>query len=158
VRGKREYIENLVFQRSGAMLSKLSAFAVAVILAVPLCAAGGTSPAGGNSAGASAAGHSGGANGSVAHSGGFNGHALASHTGIAHTDAMHATHLATGKHSEVERTSSKSPCMDGHCYQNRREPTHNGQGSAYATNQQPIHICMTGARVWWDCGAPTKSR
>lgn len=150
------------------MLSKLLVFGVAVILSAPICAAvSGSNPAGGNSAGASAGGHSdranggggdkrhGAASGSVAHGGGFNEHAAASRADISHADAMHATHLASGKHAEAERTSSKSSCMGGQCYLNRREPTHS---PVYPINQQPLHICMTGARVWWDCGAPTKSR
>jgi hypothetical protein len=165
------------------MLSKVAIFAVAVILAAPICAAtGGSSSGGGSSAGAGAGGHSGGgggggggghgggANGGVGRSGGLTGraaaatarsgvygHDLSDRAGISRANAMHATHLAGDKHSEVERTSSKSPNMDHHRYPHRREPNYGVAGG-----QTFVGTCMTtGGRnnwSWLDCNGATKSR
>jgi len=161
------------------MFSKVVIFAVAVILAAPICAAtGGGSSGGGSSAGAGAGGHGGGggggggghgggANGGGGRSGGLSGraaaatarsgaygHALSGRAGISRADAMHATHLAGDKHSEVERTSSKSP--HHHPYAYRREPNYGVAG-----DQTFIPTCMAAAdrnnRSWFDCNGPTKS-
>ena len=162
------------------MFSKVVIFAAAVILAAPICAAtGGSSSGGGGSAGAGAGGHSGGGGGGGGHGGGANGgvgrssgltgraaaatarsgvygHALSDRAGISRADAMHATHLAGDKHSEVERTSSKSPIMDHHPYPYRREPNHGVAG-----DQTSMPTCMAAAarnnRSWFDCNGPTKS-
>jgi hypothetical protein len=161
------------------MFSKVVIFAVAVILAAPICAAtGGGGSGGGGSAGGGAGGHGGGGGGgsgggghgggggvgrgsglaghaaaATAHSGGY-GRALSDRAGISRADAMHATHLAGDKHSEVERTSPKSP-MDHHPPY-RREP-----GYGLARDQTFIPACMTAAdrnnRSWFDCNGPTKS-
>ena len=162
------------------MFSKVVILAVAVILAAPICAAtGGGSSGGGSSAGAGAGGHGGGGGGGGGHGGGANGgvgrsgglsgraaaatarsgvfgHALSDRAGISRADAMHATHLAGDKHSEVERTSSKSPSMDHHRYPHRREPNYGVAG-----DQTFVGTCMsTGGRnnwSWLDCNGPTKS-
>ncbi len=160
------------------MLSKVVILAVSVILAAPICAAtSGSNSTGGNSTGAGASGHNGGggeagggggghgggANGSgglggraaaaAAHSG-VDGHELSSRAGISHTDAMHATHLAGGKLSEGERTTSKHPSMDHHHHPYRREPH-------YATNRLKFPSCIpapeTQMMPWFDCNRPTKS-
>jgi hypothetical protein len=159
------------------MFSKVVIFAVAVILAAPICAAtGGGGSGGGSSAGAGAGGHGGGGGGGGGHGGGANGgggrgggltgraaaatargglygHALSDRAGISRADGMHATHLAGDKHPEVERTSSKSP-MDHHSHLSRREP------HGIAGVQTFIPTCMTAAdkndRSWFDCGGPTK--
>ena len=163
------------------MFSKVVIFTVAVILAAPICAAtGGSSSGGGSSAGAGAGGHGGGggggggghgggANGGGGRSGGLSGraaaatarsgvygHDLSDRAGISRADAMHATHPAGDKHSEVERTSSKSPGMDHHRHPYRREPN-------YGVAGDPTYLgtCMTtGGRSnwsWFDCNRPTKS-
>ena len=164
------------------MFSKVVTFAVAVILAGPICAAtGGGGSGGGGSAGAG--GHGGGGGGGVgggggggghgggAHGGGglsgraaaatarsgVYGHELSGRAGISHADAMHATHLAGDKHSEVERSNSKSPGMDHHSHPNRREPNYGVAG-----NQTYIPTCMTAAdrnnKSWFDCSGPIKTR
>ena len=160
------------------MFSKVVIFAVAVILAAPICAAtGGSSSGGGSSAGAGGGGHGGGggghgggANGGIGRSGGLSGRAaaatarsgvygrdLSGHAGISRADAMHATHLAGDKHSEVERTSSKSPIMGHHPYPYRREPNYGVAG-----DQTYIPTCMAAAdrnnTSWFDCNGPIKSR
>jgi hypothetical protein len=162
------------------MFSKVVIFAVAVILAAPICAAtGGGASGGGSSAGAGAGGHGGGgggggggghgggAYGGVGRGGGLTGraaaatarsgvygHAPSDRAGISRADAMHATHLAGDKHSEVERTSSKSP--DHHPYRHRREPNYGVAG-----DQTYIGTCMSAAgrnnTSWFDCNGPTKS-
>ena len=165
------------------MFSKVVIFAVVVILAAPIFAAtGGSSYGGGSSAGAGAGGHSGGggggggggghgggANGGVGRSGGLTGraaaatarsgaygHDLSDRAGISRADAMHATHLAGDKHSEVERTSSKSPIMDHRHNPYRREPNYGVAG-----DQTYIPTCMAAAdrnnRSRFDCNGPTKS-
>jgi hypothetical protein len=164
------------------MFSKVVIFAVAVILAAPICAAtGGSSSGGGSSAGAGAGGHSGGGGGGGGggHGGGANGgggrssglsgraaaatarsgvygHALSDRADISRADAMHATHLAGDKHSEVEHTSSKSPLMNQHRNPYRREPRYGVAG-----NQTFLPTCMAAAdrtnRSWFDCNGPTKS-
>lgn len=170
------------------MFSKVVIFAVAVILAAPICAAtGGGGSGGGSSAGAGAGGHGGGGGGSggggggghgggvgggagrggglagraaaaTALSGGVYGHALSARAGISRADAMHATHLAGGKHAEVERTSSKSPGMGHHHHPYRREPNY---GYGVAGDQTFVPTCMAPAdrdsRSWFDCNGPTKS-
>jgi hypothetical protein len=155
------------------MFSKVVIFTVAVILAAPICAAtGGSSSGGGSSAGGGAGGHSGGGGGGGGgHGGGANGgagrssgltgraaaatarsgvygHALSDRAGISRADAMHATHLAGDKHSEVERTSSNSP-MDHHPHPYRREPHYGVAGD------QTIPTCMVAAN-WFDCYGPAK--
>jgi hypothetical protein len=163
------------------MFSKVVIFAVAVILAAPICAAtGGSSSGGGSSAGAGAGGHGGGggggghgggANGGGGRSGGLSGraaaatarsgvygHALSDRAGIARAGAMHATHLAGDKHSEVERTNSKSPNR----YPYRREPNYGVTGDQTSIGTQTfIDTCMSAAgrnnRSWFDCNGPTKS-
>jgi hypothetical protein len=164
------------------MFSKVVILAVAVILAAPICAAtGGSSSGGGSSAGAGGGGHGGGgggggggghgggANGGVGRSSGLSGlaaattarsgvygHDLSDRAGISRADAMHATHLAGDKHSEVERASSKSPSMDHHRHPYRREPNYGVAG-----DQTSPGTCMTtGGRnnwSWFDCTGPTKS-
>jgi hypothetical protein len=162
------------------MFCKVAILAVAVILAAPVCAAtGGSSSGGGSSAGAGAGGHSGGGGGGSGHGGGANGgvgrssglsgraaaatarsgvygHDLSDRAGISRADATHATHLAGDKHSEVERTSSKSSSMDHHRHPYRREPNYGVAG-----DQSYIPICMAAAdrnnRSWFDCNGPTKS-
>ena len=163
------------------MFSKVVVFAVAVILAAPICAAGGGGSGGGGSAGGGAGGHGsggggggggghgGGANGGVGRSGGLTGraaaatarsgaygHDLSDRAGISRADATHPTHLAGDKHSEVERTSSKSSSMDHHRHPYRREPNYGVAG-----DQSYIPICMAAAdrnnRSWFDCNGPTKS-
>src|ERR1700722_18851042 len=136
------------------MFSKVVIFAVAVILAAPICAAtGGGSSGGGSSAGAGAGagghgGGGGGGGGSGGHGGGAGGagrgsgltglaaaattrggefgHAMSDRAGISRVAAMHATHLVGDKHSEVEPKSSKSPTADHHRYASRREPNYYG--------------------------------
>jgi hypothetical protein len=160
------------------MFSKVVIFAVAVILAAPIFATtGGSSSGGGSSAGAGAGGHSGGGGsgggqGGGAHGGGGLGgraaaatartdvyaHDLSDRASISRADAMHATHLAGDKHSEVERTSSKSPIKDHPRDPNRREPNY-----GLARDQTYIPACMMAAadrnyRSWFDCNGPTKSR
>jgi hypothetical protein len=158
------------------MFSKVVIFAVAVILAAPICAAtGGGGSGGGGSAGGGSGGHGGGGGGGGGHGGGGGGgrgsglagraaaatarsgvygNALPDRAGISRADAMHATHLAGDKHSEVERTSSKSP-MDQHHHPYRREPNY-----GVASDQTFIPTCMTAAdrnnRSWFDCNGPTK--
>ena len=152
------------------MFSKVVIFAVAVILAAPICAAtGGGGSGGGGSAGGGAGGHGGGGGGGggVGRGSGLAGHAaaatarsgmygraLSDRAGISRANAMHATHLTADKHSEVERTSPKSP-MDHHPPY-RREP-----GYGLARDQTSIPACMTAAggnnRSWFDCNGPTKS-
>jgi hypothetical protein len=168
------------------MFSKVVIFAVAVILAAPICAAtGGGGSGGGGSAGGGAGGHGGGgggggagggggghgggANGGGGHGSGLagraaaatarsgvNGHALSDRAGISRAEAMHATHLAGDKHSEVERTSSKSPGMGHRPHPYRREPNYGVAG-----DQSFMTACMTAAdgnnRSWFDCNGPTKS-
>jgi len=169
------------------MLSKVAIFAVAVILAAPICAATGSSSGGASSTGAgvgggggaaghggggggggTGAGHGGGANGSVGHGGGLGGraaaaaarsavdrHELSSHGGVSPTDAMHATHLAGGKLSEGEHTTSKSPGMDHHHNPYRREPKYDHQ---YWLSCLPGHDEI-GDPMFAGCGgAITKSR
>jgi hypothetical protein len=156
------------------MFSKVVIFAVAVILAAPICvAAGGGSSGGGGSAGGGAGGHGGGGGGGGGgghggggngggHSGGLSGraaaatarsgvygHALSDRAGISRADAMHATHLAGDKHSEVERTSSKSPGMN-HRYPYRREPKYGAAGE-----QPSVAACVVPG--WFACNGPTKS-
>jgi hypothetical protein len=86
---------------------------------------------------------------------GVNGHALSDRAGISRAEAMHATHLAGDKRSEVERTSSKSP-NHHHPYPYRREPNYGVAG-----DQTYVSPCMTAAdrnnRSWFDCNGPTKS-
>ena len=165
------------------MLSKVVIFAVAVILAAPICAAtGGGGSGGGSSAGAGAGGHGGGGGGGGGggHGGGANGgggrgggltgraaaatargglygHALSDRAGISRAEAMHATHLAGDKHSEVERTSSKSPGMGHRPHPYRREPNYGVAG-----DQTYLPTCMAVAdrdnRSWFDCNGATKSR
>jgi hypothetical protein len=162
------------------MFSRVVIFAVAVMLAAPICAATGGSSSGGRSSagggagghgsgggGGGGGGHGGGANGGVGRSGGLTGraaaatapsgmygHALSGRAVISRADAMHATHLAGDKHTEVERTSSKSP-MDHHHHPYRREPTYGVAG-----DQTFMPTCMTAAdrnnRSWFDCSGPTK--
>jgi hypothetical protein len=160
------------------MFSKVVIFAIAVILAAPICAAtGGSSLGGGSSAGAGAGGHSsggggggsaghagGGANGGVGRSGGLTGraaaatarsavygHDLSDRAGVSRANAMHATHRPGDKHSEVERTSSKSPSMHHHRYPYRREPNY-----GVAVDRTYIPACWNN-RSWFDCDGPTKS-
>jgi hypothetical protein len=163
------------------MFSKIVIFAVAVILAAPICAAAGSGSSGGGSSaggggggghssgGGGGAGHGGGAGGGVGRSGGLGGraaaatarsavfgHDLSDRAGVSRADAMHATHLAGDKHSEVERTSSKSPSMDHHRYPDRREPNY-----GIATDQGYTPACVAAAdrnnKSWFDCHGPTKS-
>jgi hypothetical protein len=163
------------------MFSKVVIFAVAVILAAPIgAAAGAGGSGGGGSAGGGAGGHGGGGGGGGGdgHGGGGGGgvgrgsglagraaaatarsgvygHAMSDRAGISRADAMHATHLAGDKHSEVERTSSKS-LMDHHPHPYRREPNYGVAG-----NQTFMPACMAAAdrnnRSWFDCNGPTKS-
>jgi hypothetical protein len=88
---------------------------------------------------------------------GMDRHVVGLRAGISHTDAMHATHLAGGKHAEGEHTNSKSPGMDHHRHHPyRREPDY-GAGI-----DQLIPACLTSndltSRAWFDCNAPAKSR
>jgi hypothetical protein len=121
----------------------------------------------GHGSGGGGAGHGGGANGSVGHSGGLSGgaaaatarsvaygHELSSHGGISPTDAMHATHLAGGKLSEGEHTTSKSPGMDHHHNSYRREPKYDHQ---YWLSCLPGHDEI-GDGMWAGCGGISKSR
>jgi hypothetical protein len=148
------------------MFSKVVIFAVAVILAAPICAAGGGGSAGGGSGGGGhgggggGGGHGGGLTGRAAAAtarSGVDGHALSARAGISHADAMHATHLAGDKHSEVEHTSSKSPSMDHHRHPDRREPHYRVAGDSIF-----VGPCMAAAgryySSWLDCNGPTKSR
>jgi hypothetical protein len=86
---------------------------------------------------------------------GVYGHAPSDRPGA---DAVHATHLAGDKHSEVERASSKSPSMDHHRHPYRREPNYGVAGDQTSS----VGTCMTtGGRnnwSWFDCNVPTKSR
>lgn len=164
------------------MLSKIVIFAVAVILAAPICAAtgggsagggggghGGGGGGGGHGGGGGGAGHGGGATGGVGRSGGLSGRAAAAtargavyghdvskSAGITHTDAMHATHMAGDKHSEVEQTSFEAPSMDRGRHPYRREP-----GYGPAINQPYSPACMPAAdrnsSSWFNCNVPTKS-
>ncbi len=52
------------------------------------------------------------------------GHALLDRAGTSRADAMHATHLAGDKHSEIERTGSGSSSRHPHC----REPNYGVAG------------------------------
>lgn len=157
------------------MFSKVVIFAVAVILAAPICAAaGGGSSGGGGSAGAGGhgggggggggGGHGGGAYGGGGRSGGLSGraaaatarsgvygHDLSGHAAISRADAMHATHVAGDKHSEVGRTTSQSPIMDDHRYPYRREP-----GYGAGADQTCMPAADRNNRSWFDCG-PSKS-
>jgi hypothetical protein len=87
---------------------------------------------------------------------GVYGHDLSGRAGISRANAMHATHLAGDKHSEVERASSKSSSMHHHGYRYRREPNYGVAG-----DQTYISTCMADAdrnnRSWFDCNGPTKS-
>jgi hypothetical protein len=87
---------------------------------------------------------------------GVYGHVLSDRAGISRADAMHATHLAGDKHSEVEHTSSKSPSTDQH-HPYRREPNYGVAG-----DQISVGTCMAAAgryySSWFDCNGPTKSR
>jgi hypothetical protein len=89
---------------------------------------------------------------------GTDGHDLSARAGISRADAMHATHTAGDKHSEVERTSSKSPGMDHHRHPYRHEPGYDvgGDGGIF------VGPCMAAAgryySSWFDCNGPTKSR
>lgn len=156
------------------MLSKVVIFAVAVILAAPICtAAGGGGGGGGGHGGGGGGGHGGGGGGgghgggaygggrgggltgraaaATARSGVY-GHALSDRAGISRADAMHATLPAGAKHSEVERTNSKSP----NHYPHRREPNYGVEGDDISTSP-----CMAAADrnggPWFDCNGPTKS-
>ena len=156
------------------MFSKVVIFAAMVILAAPICAAtGGGGSGGGGSAGAGAGGHGGGggggghgggANGGGGRSGGLSGRAaaatarsgvygydLSGHAAISRADAMHATHVAGDKHSEVGRTTSKSPIKDDHRYPYRREP-----GYGAGADQTCMPAADRNNRSWFDCG-PSKS-
>ena len=143
------------------MLSKVVIFAVAVILAAPIYAATGGGGGGGHGGGAyGGAGHSGGLSGRAAAAtarSGVYGHDLSDRAGISRADAMHATHPAGDKHSEVDRTSSKSPSKDHHSHPYGREPSYGVAG-----NQSYIPTCMPAAdrnnKSWFDCNGPTKSR
>jgi len=162
------------------VLSKIVICAVAVILSAPIYAApgggsaGGSSGSHGGSGGGGGGSHSGGGGGFAGHGaggvgrgGGLSGRAAAATArGSAYghdvsknavTDAMHATHMAGDKHSEVEHTSLKTPGMDGGAHRYRREPGYSGRG--YPTTYFPT--CMPGAdrnnSSWFDCYGPTKS-
>jgi hypothetical protein len=129
---------------------------------------GGGGGGGGHGGGGGGGGHGGGAYGGGGHGGGLSGraaaatarsgvygHDLSARAGISRADAMHATHTAGDKHSEAERTSSKSPGMDHHRHPHRREPN-------YGVGDYPISVgCISGAgghySSWSDCNGPTKS-
>jgi hypothetical protein len=121
---------------------------------------------GGGHGGGGGGGHGGGAYGGAGHSGGLSGraaaatarsgvygHDLSDRAGISRADAMHATHQAGDKHSEVERTSFKSPSMDHHSHPYRREPKY---GHGVAGDQTYFPLCIAPAT--FDCNVPTKSR
>ena len=151
------------------MLGKFVILTAAVILAAPIYAGtGGGSSGGGSSTGAAGSGggggHGGGAGGGGAGAGAGAGHSAGANGGVgrssglggraSHTDAMHATHLAGDKHSEVEHTTSKSPGVDHH-HPYRRGPN-------YGVWEMPLYInpgCMPDRnhRSWFDCNGPTKS-
>jgi hypothetical protein len=82
---------------------------------------------------------------------GVYGHDLSGRAGISRADAMHATQLAGDKHSEVGRTTSKSPIMDDHRYPYRREP-----GYGAGADQTCMPAADRNNRSWFDCG-PSKS-
>jgi hypothetical protein len=162
------------------MFSKVVIFAVAVILAAPICAAAGGGGGGGggghgggggggHGGGGGGGGHGGGAYGGGGHSGGLSGraaaatarsgmdgHDLSARAGISRADAMRATHTAGDKHSEAERTSSKSPGMDHHSHPHRREPNYGVGGDGIS-----VGPCMAAAgryySSWFGCIGPTKS-
>jgi hypothetical protein len=166
------------------MFRKFAIFAAAVILAAPICAVagsgggggggggghGGGGGGGGHGGGGGGGGHGGGAFGGGGHSGGLSGraaaatarsgmdgHDLSARAGISRADAMHAAHSAGDKHSEVERTSSKSPGMDHHRHPYRHEPNYGVEGDGISVG--PC-IAATGRYYssWFDCNGPTKSR
>jgi hypothetical protein len=146
---------------------------------------GASTPPGGNSAGAGSdghssgggvhaggggggAGHGSGATGGAARSSGLSGraagatarstvdgHATASRAGASPTDAMHATHLAGGKLSEGEHTTSKSPGMDHHHNPYRREPRYDHQ---YWLSCLPGHDEIDYGMWLGGCNGITKSR
>ena len=128
---------------------------------------GGRGDAGHGGVAGSVAGHGGSAYGGGGHSGGLGGRVaagsarsvvdareLSSRGGISPTDAMHATHLAGGKLSEGEHTTSKSPDMDHHHHLYRREPKYDHQ---YWLSCLPGHDEI-GDGMWAGCGGISKSR
>ena len=154
--------------------------AAPICAAVSGSSSGGTSSGGGSSSGGGAGagshggggggggGEHGGANSGVGRSSGFsgraaaatarsvvNGHELSSRAGIAHTDAMHATHLATDKRSEAEHMNPKSPGTDHH-RPYRREP--NYDYPVYLDNLRPCTFPDDmNTRTWFACNGPAKS-
>jgi hypothetical protein len=98
------------------MLSKVAIFAVAAILAAPICAAtGGSGSGGGSSAGAGAGGHSGGGGGG--HGGGSAAHGGAGHASARLGGRTPSTGLGTRERSELAKmgfVDAYNARIDGH--------------------------------------------